>query len=263
MSLLRRSGHWVVLFCLPLLWVTGVACAQASGSVESEIASSRVAYDEGRYSEAIANLEGMVGAGNTSGELFYNLGNAHYRAGHLGQAILAYRRAQLFMPRDADLQANLSYVRSSVVDQLEAPEDDISAKDLVFWYEALSVQEQTWLAILFGALAWAGLFLRRLREQSHMPLPIPILMILSFALAGTAVTRHVQDTNRPGAVVVHAEITARSGTDAKSVALFYLHEGAEVRAQLGNVEGWIQITLPDGRRGWVESQFLGLVLPRP
>ncbi len=54
--------------------------------------------------------------------LFYNLGNAYYKQGDHGRAILNYRRAQQLAPRDPDIEANLALARAQAVDQFEAVE---------------------------------------------------------------------------------------------------------------------------------------------
>ena len=41
--------------------------------------------------------------------LLFNYGNAEFKAGHLGKAIAAYRRAELLAPRDAEIRANLAF----------------------------------------------------------------------------------------------------------------------------------------------------------
>ena len=38
-----------------------------------------------------------------SGRLFYNLGNAYFKAGELGRTVLNYNRAQKLMPYDKDV----------------------------------------------------------------------------------------------------------------------------------------------------------------
>src|SRR4029077_14462070 len=43
----------------------------------------------------------------------YNLGNSYARAGKPGMAVLNYERARLLAPDDADVEANLQFVRSS------------------------------------------------------------------------------------------------------------------------------------------------------
>lgn len=256
---LRRGPAATLALCLGL--AASAAYAQdRPPAVQAQMA--REAYAEGRYQEAVDGLARLVEDGHASGAVYYDLGNASYRAGHLGEAILAYRRAELFLPRDGDLAANLAHVRQDAVDRFQAPEDGaLTVRDLIFWYDTLTLQEQTLLALVFNAVGWAALILWRSRRVQRLPLAAPIFLVGAALMTVTAVARHVERTHTPGAVVLEPEVTARSGTDAKSIPLFYLHEGAEVRARGPLDKDHVQVELPDGRRGWVERRFLGMVLP--
>ena len=46
--------------------------------------------------------------------LLFNYGNAEFKAGNLGKAIAAFRRAGLLAPRDPEIRANLAFVRNQV-----------------------------------------------------------------------------------------------------------------------------------------------------
>src|SRR3982074_3225852 len=48
-----------------------------------------------------------------SADGFYNLANSYARAGKPGLAVLNYERASLLAPDDADINANMEYVRAS------------------------------------------------------------------------------------------------------------------------------------------------------
>ena len=71
---------------------------------------AKEAYDAEQPAAAVALYEQILAEGQYSAELFYNLGNAWYQAGHPGQAIRNYRRAQRLSPRDPDLRNNLRFV---------------------------------------------------------------------------------------------------------------------------------------------------------
>src|SRR5262249_8174739 len=49
----------------------------------------------------------MLTDGYRNGAVYYNLGNAYFRAGEYGRAIAAYRKAKPYRPRDPYLEANL------------------------------------------------------------------------------------------------------------------------------------------------------------
>ena len=51
------------------------------------------AYYRGEYAAAIAAYEQVAALGVINEDLYYNLGNAYYRAGRMGPAIYNYERA--------------------------------------------------------------------------------------------------------------------------------------------------------------------------
>ena len=54
------------------------------------------------------------------------MGNCFYRLGQIGRSILNYERAKMFLPRDADLNYNMSLVKDKVVDDVVIKENIIS-----------------------------------------------------------------------------------------------------------------------------------------
>ena len=73
----------------------------------SKFDAANAAYDRGDFNQA-QQLYGELLAGDlASVEILYNAGNAAFRRGFPGQAVLFYRRAWYLAPRDADIKANL------------------------------------------------------------------------------------------------------------------------------------------------------------
>ena len=71
-------------------------------------------YEAGQYAQAAQAYQQLVNQGYGDGALFYNLGNAHFKQGDYGRAILNYRRAQQLAPRDPDIETNLALARAQV-----------------------------------------------------------------------------------------------------------------------------------------------------
>ena len=77
-------------------------------------------YENGRFQEASQTYQQLVDLGVEHENLFYNLGNAYYKSGDLGRAVLNYERARRMAPRDADIRANLDFARSLALDRYES-----------------------------------------------------------------------------------------------------------------------------------------------
>ena len=70
-----------------------MACADTASSPNTLFFHGNALYGEERYAEAAAEYERVLAAGLESGPLYFNLGNAYFKAGDVGHAVLAYERA--------------------------------------------------------------------------------------------------------------------------------------------------------------------------
>ena len=216
-------------------------------------------FEAGRYLEAASCFESLLDQGNVNGHLLYDLGNAWYRAGEMGEAIVAWRRARLFLPRDGDVKANLDAARDRTKDDLEPPDLRAGlARPLLAPFDALAASE----LLLLGSIAWAMLFIvlaiRLRRPFAGWLALVATLAVLAIAGLGGSLARSYSVSRHPVAVVTTEEVTLRSGRDILSTDLARLHEGAEARV-VEESDGWVQVTLSTGLRGWLPSDALGLV----
>lgn len=102
-----------------LLILAAVNILAASAMSLAQRADS--AYSAENYREAIDLYRQSIERDGVSADVFYNLGNAYYRDGKLGRAVLSYERSLRIDPTDADARSNLAFVRSRIQDR---PEDD-------------------------------------------------------------------------------------------------------------------------------------------
>jgi hypothetical protein len=95
--------------------------------------------------------------------VYYNLGNAYFRAGEYGRAIAAYRKAKLYRPRDPYLEANLRQALAVAPGRL--PEPPVPWwRHVLFWSGWLSFPEKAYGAfagfLLAALAACTGVILR-------------------------------------------------------------------------------------------------------
>jgi cytochrome c-type biogenesis protein CcmH/NrfG len=86
-------------------------------AVKMTMQAANQLHEAGQYEDATTAYEHLVNQGVAESTLFYNLGNAYFKQGEVGRAILNYDRAARLNPRDADIQANRELARLQVVDQ--------------------------------------------------------------------------------------------------------------------------------------------------
>lgn len=90
-----------------ILALSGLLLASGFAEGASEALAS------GEFSKAAELYEKQLGESGLNADLLFNLGNARYRLGEYGPAILAYERAMLLDPRAPDIRANLAMARDA------------------------------------------------------------------------------------------------------------------------------------------------------
>jgi tetratricopeptide (TPR) repeat protein len=198
--------------------------------------------------------------GVRNGRLYYNIGNAWFRMGDLGRAILHYRRALLYTPNDPNLQQNLAYARSKRRDRVEPKAETRVLRTLFFWHYDLAARTRLMLfAVAFGAV-WvlaARMLFRRgtaLRWGCFVAVGLSVLLLGSLTIEAAVSSRTV------AGVVLADEAVARKGDAETYQASFKepLHAGTEFDVVEDRGE-WLQVDLADGRRCWLPRQSVGLV----
>ena len=95
------------------------------------------------YRKSAALLESLLSDGFRNGAVYYNLGNAYFRAGEYGRSIAAYRKAKIYRPRDPYLEANLRQALSVAPGRL--PEPPLPWwRHVLFWDAWLSFPEKAY-----------------------------------------------------------------------------------------------------------------------
>jgi len=212
-------------------------------------------YENGRYNEAAQTYQQLVDQDYVDSSLFYNLGNAQYRRGDLGKAILNYERASRIAPRDSDIQANLVYARQQALDQYEIEANS----PLTQWTQAtsskLTLDEMSIFALVsFWVLAVLFILYRHSREgqwqkglRFAMLLTLLIFALSTFTLGG----RIYAESTSPAAIVTVESVDVVSNPGEGGVSQFTLHSGAQV-ILLETRGQWSHLSLPgDQFQGWV------------
>ncbi len=244
-----------------MLFVLVAAGNLFAADVTTDFSAANRLYAEGKFSEAATAYENILHTGAQSPALLFNDANAEFKTGKLGKAIAAYRQAALLAPRDAEIRANLQFVRNQVQGST------IRESRWQGWLGALTLNEWTllvsgafWLTLLLltaAQLARASRpFDEKLKHPGRMPVPlklrrtagIPFFVTL---LSGAALTlQAVEHFYGQTAVVILPEATARSGPFAEAQSAFTAHDGAEL-AILERHGDWVQAADSSGKIGWL------------
>lgn len=213
------------------------------------------------YRRAALRYERLIDEGGVeNGRLYYNLGNAYFRMDDLGRAILSYRRAELFLPGDADLMANLASARNRRMDRFELDTSAKAMRTLLFWHYDLSFGLRRLLLAIFSALFW-GLAAWGVWRGSQAPRgALMATGVLAAAMAVSLGAEAFSAASAEGGVVTSPETVARKGDGETYEPAFTepLHAGAEFRL-LEERADWYRGELPDGRAFWIPARDAELV----
>ena len=162
---MRKGIRSAIIILLALLYAMSNHTARADEWEEGFFKANQ-AYKVGDFQEAIEEYLRLIRSGYGGGQIYYNLGNAYFRAGQLGRAILEYERAQLLIPRDPDLNFNLSHARDQIRDAIEEPGGFIESA--FFWLRSFNLNELFWSFAILNLLFWAVLIIRLFQKSEWL-----------------------------------------------------------------------------------------------
>jgi hypothetical protein len=221
-------------------------------SVSAAFEQANRLYEQGRFSEVAAAYAALTSTSQVPVAVWFNLGNAAYKSGEVGRAIVAYRMAERRTPRDPSLRANLQFVRSKVYSD--------ERTRVPFWKSAVRFATLNEWTILATVLLWAGFSVLACGEVTGRRYTKSAGLILLLAgVSGTMSLASWRDHQTPEAIVVAREAVVRFGPLNESQAAFQLRDGAEA-VVVDQKNGWLQVRDAEKRVGWVRRDEV-IVLP--
>lgn len=247
MSTAKRLSR--LLCCCTVLTLTLLSEARADA-----FANGNSEYAAGRFTEAAEQYQAAIAAGETSATVFYNLGNAWYRAGDLGRAILNYERALALEPRHPEATANVRLAREKAR-ALELRKN---------WWEAFASRATTThyavtatIGFWVFAFAAAALLLRGRRSVMLMTACVAGVLACAIGVSGA----YALETGTRGqslAIVIDRKVDARLATADNANTVLTLPPGSEIKV-LSTRGDWMYVALPNELRGWIPAQSAELV----
>lgn len=236
-----------------LLFMAALLLSFVSASAQTK-AEADSAYVQERYKQAISLYNKLLETG-ASASVYYNLGNAYYRTGDMAHAILAYERAYLMEPGDADIRFNLQLARTKTIDKI-VPESEMFFitwfRQMIDWYSA-----DQWgrAVVVCFALFVVSLLLyffagRMLWRKVGFGVGVCTL-ILAVLFHIFAYQQQQKLLVRTHAIVMSSSLTVKSTPSTSGTDLFVLHEGTKVEITDDTMKDWKEIRLADGKVGWV------------
>lgn len=235
---------------------TEIAPGRTAQMADSAYAADNFSLAEQLYLESIKT-------DGTSTTLFYNLGNAYYRQGNLGKAIVNYERALKLDPTNADAQTNLEFVKSKITDR-QIDEGSIMT---TMWNTITGFfKADTWacIAIALFALFIASAFTYILsdvvlvKKLSFFGGIVVFMLCASAIIVSFAAANRATDNSHAIILPPSAQLSTiprEARTQAEEA--FLLHEGTKVEvvdSVMTPGEGmWYEVKVGQNERAWIKA----------
>lgn len=214
------------------------------------------AYDAGRYPEAATLYRSLLEAGYTDKAVLFNLGNAHFRNGDLGEAVLSYRRAWYGAPRDEDIRTNLGFAldHTGAVAPPATPAARLLRRLALAEWIVLAMASW-WIAAALFALAVGAPRMRR----TSVRILVLVVAVLLVSLFG--VWQWVRLAEAEERVVVLVDQAARYAPLEEADAHFKLPPGSIVTT-IERSGDWLRVGV-GAQDGWIAAAACRPVHPGP
>ena len=216
-------------------------------------------YIDGDYAAAVTAYQAIENRGYSSARLYYNMGNAYYKQGQIGRAILYYNRALVISPSMDDARHNLEIAEAQTKDNIAVVPEFFLNRYMRTLRSAISCSAWSVMSVAFFGvmLLFLLIFLLgsriKVRKVGFYGAVVSLLLFVVVTIFGVSARNSIID--RPAAIVMSSAISVKSSPDRAATDLFVLHEGTKVEVS-SEVDGWSEITIADGKKGWTESAHL-------
>ncbi len=202
-----------------------------------------------QYDKAKDGYQKLLEHGFGGQDVLFNLGTTCLQAGQLGEAVLYLERARR-LSRNDDVEANLSYARTLMVDKVVG-----AGGDEPFLERLAHATPGDWPAVSFLICWWLffGLLFafRRASRRLLLGFAMGFALLGSVAFGGlTAVHVWVQHNVLEAVVMPQTAKVLEFPGEAAKVA-FEVHSGLKVRLMEESGK-FVRIRLPNGLEGWTE-----------
>ncbi len=221
------------------------------------------AYTDGKFADASTAWTSIEESGQKSAKLYYNLGNAWFKQGNYPKAILNYERALRLDPSYSDARYNLEFTGNFVQDKIEPVPEFIlkSVARKVCYVMSSNVWAVIFLVLLAASLMMGLLFLLGSsvgKRRTGFYCGIVLLLLSAGALSFSAWQK--SDSMKTDTAIVMSPVSSvkSSPSSGSSKDLFVVHEGTKVTI-LDEVGTWKNISLADGRQGWIPAADLEVI----
>ncbi len=215
-------------------------------------------FNQSKFTEAARVYQQLLDEGHTQKALYFNAGNAWYKAGKTGQAVYNYEKALQLSPNDGAVKHNLAIANQKVNGFVE----ELPMVFFQQWWLQLQHLHKAngWAAgtvILFWLLVAAvvlNVYLPGWRNK-FIRWGAYVLGTLCALYLVMSVDTYLWSNNHEAGIVMNGNIRAKTSPDENSRDAFEVGEGMKVRIT-DATRDFCKIELADGKNGWISCNYI-------
>lgn len=244
------------IISISIFILLGPVLSRAADNYDALWQQGTTCYQQLKYDSAAYYFNRIAAIKPKNAEVYYNLGNTYYRLNKIALAVLNYERAIQINPEYKEAKDNLLLTQNRISNHIQ------STSDIFFmnWWQNTTHPNKagTWAiaAVVTFMLIIASFMVRRfVKGGDSLPVQVPGILgfvCVCFLVLAFASAKRIQEVTT--AVVMQNDAPLMN-TEQKGKPLALVPEGTTVRIT-GEKGTWLEVTLPDGRSGWLQQDLI-------
>lgn len=214
-------------------------------------------YEQKDYPKAIESYLQILAKDIESAPLYFNLGNAYFKNGDLGYAILFYMKAKRMAPDDLAIRHNLEFAQKFSSIQMEGVELNPVTSFMASLVDSYTLTFLAWAASFVFTLFMFSLIIRFGMGYNNSIVRVGLIVSLLFLIITSSLTtfkyRYEHLTKR--AVIVAEKTIVYTGASEQSDIELEGAPGLIVEI-LSESADFYNVLFENKRRGWIKKGLI-------
>jgi len=234
------------------------AAATVAADAQQDFITANQLFAERQYQAAADLYSNILRQGFANSAVHYNLGNAHYRLGRIGESRLHFERAIRLDPGDLDARSNIEIIEKRHLKQ-SLREENFTSPERVIRKTLSAFQPGLTLAIGIACFLLLNIFfaVRQLFPAALHPAVYWTALIALAVFAATTLAiasgQTLLASSKTYGIVVARDAGVASEPADDAPSRFPAPEAMKVQIERVQ-DDWIEIILPNNAKGWVHAR---------
>lgn len=256
LKLLRRLNGIIIVVVFALAPRLSVAATSA----EKLFVQANKFYEAKEFDKAIQAYQSVLKQSLESASLYYNLGNAYFKKGDLGHAILYYLKAKRLDPSDGDIAHNLAFAKQFSRVQMEGVQLNPISSLLIALIDPYRFETLAWVSS--GCFILLFLFLIARFGVGIRTAGVKLAVVLTSVLLAVSVSltmyKYKYEFLTRRAVIIAEEAPVLTGPTEQSDIELQGAPGLIVEI-LAETPEYYNVLFENKRRGWIKRDLVAEV----